>query len=48
LANAGIQTLEQLLQLTEVEFMKLHGIGKNALGVLKEDLQKAGLFFKQK
>jgi DNA-directed RNA polymerase alpha subunit len=48
LANANIQTLEQLSQLTETEFMKLHGIGKNALGTLKEDLKKAGLSFKQK
>ena len=48
LANAGIQNLEELSQLTEAEFMKLHGIGKNAFGVLKDDLQKAGLSFKQK
>ncbi|MDO3624888.1 hypothetical protein [Mucilaginibacter sp. BT774] len=47
-ANAGIQTLQQLSQLTEAEFMKLHGIGKNALSVLKDDLRKAGLSFKLK
>ena len=48
LANVGIKTLEQLAQLTETEFMKLHGIGKKSLPTLVEDLQKAGLSFKQK
>ena len=47
LANADIQTLKQLSQLTEGEFMKLHGIGKNALATLQDDLQKAGLSFRQ-
>lgn len=47
LAGAGIQTLKQLSQLTESEFMKLHGIGKNALATLKEDLRKEELSFRQ-
>jgi hypothetical protein len=35
LANAGIKTLEQLSQLTEAEFMQLHGIGKIRCKLLK-------------
>jgi hypothetical protein len=28
LANAGIESLEALAQLTQTEFMQLHGVGK--------------------
>jgi DNA-directed RNA polymerase alpha subunit len=48
LANAGIKTLEQLSQLTEAEFMKLHGIGKNALQTLKAVMDENGLSFAKK
>ncbi len=46
LANAGIANLQQMAQLTEKEFLQLHGIGKNAHGVLKADLADNGLSFK--
>jgi DNA-directed RNA polymerase alpha subunit len=48
LANAGIKTLEQLSQLTEAEFMQLHGIGKNALQTIKIEMVKYQIHFKIK
>jgi DNA-directed RNA polymerase alpha subunit len=45
LANAEIKTLEELSRLTEAEFMKLHGIGKNALHTLKNAMAEKGLSF---
>ncbi len=47
LANAGITTLEQLVNLSETEFMALHGIGKNALQTLKTALTNRNLSFAQ-
>ncbi|GAB3894417.1 hypothetical protein GCM10028803_09350 [Larkinella knui] len=47
LANAGIKTLEQLTQLSESECMALHGIGKNALQILKTALANRNLSFAQ-
>lgn len=48
LANAGIKTLEQLSRLSEAEFMKLHGIGKNTLQTLKTTMAENGFSFPQK
>jgi DNA-directed RNA polymerase alpha subunit len=48
LANAGIKTLEQLSQLTEAEFMQLHGIGKNTLQTIKADMAKYQIYFQIK
>ena len=48
LANAGIQTPEQLSRLTEKEVMKLHGLGKTSLPILKEAMAKQGLAFAEK
>jgi DNA-directed RNA polymerase alpha subunit len=48
LANAGIKTLEQLSQLTEAEFMQLHGIGKNTLQTIKADMAKYKIHFQIK
>jgi DNA-directed RNA polymerase alpha subunit len=45
LANAGINNLEELAKLTEKEFMKLHGIGKSTLPILKEAIAKKQLSF---
>jgi DNA-directed RNA polymerase alpha subunit len=48
LANAGINSLEELSELSEKEFMKLHGIGKNALQKLKPKMSEKGLAFAEK
>ncbi len=45
LAGAGIQRLEQLTQFSEAEIKKIHGIGPNALGKLREALAAKGLAF---
>ena len=45
LANAGINSLEELAKLTEKELMKLHGIGKSTLPILKEAMADKGLSF---
>lgn len=45
LVNAGITNLEELSKLTEKELMKLHGIGKSSLPVLKEAMATKGLSF---
>jgi len=46
LANAGITNLEQLSALSEKELLKLHGLGKSALPVLRIKLAEQGLAFK--
>ncbi|MBB5395768.1 DNA-directed RNA polymerase subunit alpha C-terminal domain-containing protein [Mucilaginibacter sp. AK015] len=45
LANAGITGVRDLSRFTEKEIMKLHGIGKSAIPVLKEALHKHDLYF---
>jgi len=45
LAAAGIQRLEQLTKLSEVEVKQLHGIGPNALTQLRRALSAKGLSF---
>ena len=45
LANAGINSLEELAKLTEKELMRLHGIGKSTLPILKEAMAERGLSF---
>lgn len=45
LANAGIKTLKQISKYTEKEFSKLHGMGPNAIGKIKEALKENGLSF---
>ena len=45
LAAAGIQRLEQLTKLSEVEVKQLHGIGPNALAQLSRTLSAKGLTF---
>jgi pimeloyl-ACP methyl ester carboxylesterase len=46
LTGAGIQHLEQLTQLSEVEIKQLHGIGPNAIEQLRQALHAKGLSFK--
>jgi DNA-directed RNA polymerase alpha subunit len=47
LANAGITSLEQLSNLKESELMKLHGIGKKGLQMLKSAMANQSITFKQ-
>lgn len=46
LANAGISQLKRLAKLTEAELLQLHGMGKNAVSVLRAALAERGLAFK--
>ena len=45
LANAGIKDLKQLSELTEKEFMQLHGIGKHSLQIIKTAMTENELAF---
>jgi len=45
LENADIKTLKQLSRFSEKDILKLHGIGKTAIPVLKSELKKIGLTF---
>ena len=45
LANAGYVHLEQLAGVTEAELMELHGMGANAINVLRKALSERGLSF---
>lgn len=45
LVNAGYLRLEQLANVTESEIKQLHGIGPNALDLLRRTLQEKGLAF---
>jgi len=46
LENADIKTLKQLSNFSEKDILKLHGIGKTAIPILKNELKKSGLKFK--
>lgn len=48
LENQGITTLQQLSQFSEAQILKLHGIGKSSIPILRTALEKEGLSFKQK
>jgi len=45
LENANIKTLIQLSKYSEKDILKLHGIGKMAIPILKQELAKARLTF---
>jgi len=45
LENASIKTLKQLSKYSENDILKLHGIGKTTIPILKRELEKAGLTF---
>lgn len=47
LQNAGLTTLPKLATRTENEILNLHGIGKTSIPILKEELKKAGLAFRE-
>jgi len=42
LVNADIKTLEELASHSEREILGLHGIGKNALAVIKATMEEQG------
>ncbi|MBG9449279.1 hypothetical protein ABE67_08075 [Cytobacillus firmus] len=43
----GIDTLEKLSNYTEKEILKLHGIGKASLPIMRTSLEEEGLSFKE-
>lgn len=45
LENANIKSLKQLSKFSEKDILKLHGIGKTAIPILKSELNKSGLTF---
>lgn len=45
LAAAGIETLEDLTKISEVELLKLHGMGPTAFEVLSASMKTNGFFF---
>ena len=46
LLHAGIDTIAKLSEYTEKEILKLHGMGKASLPVLRKSLAEQGLSFK--
>ncbi len=46
LVNANIKTIEELAEHTEREILGLHGIGKNAMVVIKATLEEHGLILR--
>lgn len=46
LENAGITAVEQLAEYSEKDLLKLHGLGKTAIPVLKQALAQRGLGLK--
>jgi hypothetical protein len=46
LLAAGYSSLEDLTEVSEAEVMKLHGMGSNAMRVLREALEERGLSFR--
>ena len=47
LAGAGYTRLEQLTAVSEKELLKLHGMGPQAIGMLRDALDERGLSFKE-
>ena len=45
LVNSEIMTLKQLSKFSEEDILKLHGIGKTSIPILKKELESAGLTF---
>lgn len=43
----GITTLKKLATYSEAEILALHGVGKTTLPVLRAELEKEGLNFRQ-
>ncbi|MFF2875401.1 DNA-binding protein [Gottfriedia sp. NPDC057991] len=47
LTSAGYLHLEQFIQLSEAEVLKLHGMGPKAITTIKNALEEKGLTFKK-
>lgn len=47
LENNAIQTIEQLSNYSEKEILKLHGLGKSSIPILRAALAAKGLAFKE-
>lgn len=45
LADAGITRLEQLAKLKETDLRRMHGVGPNAIEMLRRALEEHGLSF---
>jgi DNA-directed RNA polymerase alpha subunit len=45
--NEQITTIEHLSNYSEKEFSELHGIGKNAMNIIKQTMSEHGLSFSQ-
>lgn len=46
--NEGITSIEQLSEYSEKEFSELHGIGKNAMDIIKRIMHEKGFSFSHK
>ena len=46
LNNAGILSIDDVTQWTEVDLLALHGVGPKAIRILREHLDDLGLAFK--
>ncbi len=47
LENNGIKTIVALSKFSEKEILQFHGIGKSSIPILKRELTKKGLSFKE-
>lgn len=45
--SLGITTIEQLSKYSEKQVIELHGLGKNAMNIIKQTLNDNGLFFRK-
>ena len=45
LENANIKSLKQLSKFSENDILKLHGMGKTTIPILKKELARVGLAF---
>lgn len=46
--NEGITTIEEISNYSEKEVFELHGIGENAMNIIKQTLNENGLTFSNK
>ncbi len=46
LAENGFHTLKDLTKISEIELLKIHGVGPKAIRIFKEEMKKLGLSLK--